>query len=68
MSKLSIIALGNYCQAVDVEEDQKLPDLKSVLKQECGIVMRRITRKTQLALLGSSRCKGEIKLPKDTGV
>ncbi len=68
MSKLSIIALGNYCQAVDVEEDQKLPDLKSVLKQECGIVMRRITRMTQLALLGSSRCKGEIKLPKNTGV
>ncbi len=68
MSKLSIIALGNYCQAVDVEEDQKLPDLKSVLKEECGIVMRRITRMTQLALLGSSRCKGEIKLPKNTGV
>jgi len=68
MSKLSIVAHGSYCEAVDIEENQKLPDLKSLLKQECGIAMRRITRMTQLALLGSSRCKGELDLPRNTGV
>jgi hypothetical protein len=45
-----------------------LPSLKADIKKLCGKNIRRIDRFTQLSLIGSLQCKGNIILPDKTGI
>jgi hypothetical protein len=64
MSSWQIYAVGDHYHAVD----DVLPELKALTQASTGKVFRRIGRFIQLALIGSSRCAGQHKLPQDTAV
>jgi len=66
--KVKIFRFAQYKHLIDKESDAQLPLLKSVVKNRLGHNIRRIDRFTQLALIGASDCKGNLDLPKKTGV
>lgn len=63
---LDILATGDYYAAID--DHRADPDLRDELARACSQRLRRIDRFTQLCLIGSHRCAGDLPLPPQTGL
>ncbi len=61
---MKIYSTGMYYEPVI----DRLPELKPLLKAVTGQNFRRIDRFIQLALIGVSRCSGEVSLPIETAI
>ncbi|MEX1032720.1 MAG: beta-ketoacyl synthase chain length factor [Cellvibrionaceae bacterium] len=63
---LKILAIASYCEPI--ASDGALPELKEMVKISTGVVVRRVTRFVQLALIGAGRCCENVEVAPDTGV
>lgn len=61
---IHVRGIGSYYAPVE----DKLADLKPLVKEATGDSIRRVGRFIQMALVGAGRCVGGAKLPAETGV
>jgi hypothetical protein len=64
MAKLAIYRFGEIAHSLSGGQ----PPLKQAMQEALGKIVRRTDRLTQLALIGSFRCRGNQPLPQNTGI